>query len=236
MAEMSTVRGIWLSLSQLNSMIKAIIFDMDGVLVDDFAPWMEFNKKFASHFGFVADNDYMRYVNGRSETETVEWVKEHFALAEREEEIMAFRVKEAAAIYEADAQPMAGAENLLKKVKKSGLVLALASGATRWQINTAIGRFDWRSYFQVIVSSDHVGYRGKPHPEIYLHTARLLNIDPANCVAVEDAENGVAAAKNAGMKCIGYKDLRFGLPDDLSRADLVVNSLADEKISKFLGI
>ncbi len=217
-------------------MIKAVIFDMDGVLVDNFVPWLEFDDRFATHFGFLIDNDYVRYVNGRSEEETVKWVKGHFNLSQDEKDIMAFRKKESEDIYKVHAQPMAGVENLLKFIKNKGFRLALCSGAKMWQIETILGRFKWQEMFEVVVSSDHVGYKGKPNPEIYLHTARLLQVNPENCLVFEDAENGVMAAKSAGMKCIGYKDLRFKLPDDLSRADLIVNSFADKKVLDFLNI
>lgn len=217
-------------------MFKVVIFDMDGVLVDDFFSWMEFDKKFLSGFGIVPDNEYIKFVNGRSEEEVVHWVKERYCLQSGEEEIMASRQKWIKKIYKVDSEPMAGVEKLLKKIKKNNLKLALCSGAKMWQIKIILDRFDWRVYFEVVVSSDHVGYKGKPNPEIYSHTARLLKIAPADCVVVEDAENGVAAAKSAGMKCIGYKDLRFDLPDDLAKADLVVESLGDGRILDYIGI
>lgn len=215
---------------------KAVIFDMDGVLVDDFEPWLKFDKKFLNGFGIAPDNEYIKFVNGRSEEEVVHWVKERYCLQLSEEEIMAARQDWVKSIYENSSHPMAGAEELLKKIKNSNLKLALCSGAKMWMIEIILERFNWRNYFEAVVSSDHVDYKGKPDPEIYLHTARLLKIIPADCVVIEDAENGVVSAKSAGMKCIGFKDLRFNLPDDLSRADLVVNSLEDKKIFEFLHI
>lgn len=215
-------------------MLKAIIFDMDGVLVDDFEPWIAFDNNFWAPFGIKLDNEFLVFANGRSQEEAVSWVKKKYNLSQTLEELMVEREEYLKKIYEVEAKQMPGVENLLKKIDTSKLKLALASGAKLWMINTILDRFNWRSFFEVVVSADHVEYKGKPDPEIYLYTSRKLKVKPEECLVFEDAENGVAAAKKAGMKCIGYKDLRFDLPDDLSGADLVVNSLNDEKIVRFI--
>lgn len=217
-------------------MFKAVIFDMDGVLVDNFRPWMEFDRKFLAQFNIIPDDAYTVFVNGRSQEEVTVWLKERYQLRENVADIWAAKEHWVRKVYEEDSQPMSGIENLLKKIKAKNFRLALCSGAKLWMIEIILNRFNWRDYFEAVVSSDHVGYKGKPDPEIYLYTARLLKIKPEDCVVVEDAENGVAAAKNAGMKCVGFKDPRFNLPDDLAKADLVVNSLEDEKIISYLGL
>ncbi len=215
---------------------KAIIFDMDGVLVDDFEPWLKFDKSFLQQFGLVPDAEYQVFVNGRSQEEVASWLKKKYKIKESLEEIWQSKMNYIKKVYEIEAKPMVGIENLLEKIKGNGLRIALCSAAKMWMIETVLDRFGWHKYFEAVVSSDHVSYRGKPNPEIYLYTAKLLGIDPVDCVVVEDAENGVAAANSAGMKCIGFKDSRFQLFDDLSKADLIVNSLEDEKILKFLNI
>ena len=216
--------------------ITTVIFDMDGVLLDNFEPWIRFDRKFLEQFGIVPDKEYYLFVNGRSQEEVAIWLKDRHGLTQSVEEICSSKNDWIREVYEVDSKPMPEVEELLKKIKSSHLRLALCSGAKMWMIDTVLDRFHWRDYFEVIVSSDHVNYVGKPNPEIYLHTARLLNVKPENCVVFEDAENGVAAAKNAGMKCIGFKYLAINLPDDLSRADFIVNSFSDEKIPKYLGL
>lgn len=223
-------------MSQSKSMPKAVIFDMDGVLVDDFASWMEFDKKFLGQFGLIPDDEYMIFVNGRSQEEVVAWLKKKYTIKQSLQEIWESKMNYIKKVYEIEAMPMADIENLLKKIKEDGFKIALCSAAKMWMIEIILNRFSWHNYFEAVVSSDHVGYKGKPNPEIYLHTARLLKIAPADCVVVEDAENGVMAAKNAGMKCIGFKDLRFDLPDDLSKADLIINSFEDKRFLDFLSI
>ncbi len=215
---------------------KAVIFDMDGVLVDNHDSWCVFDRKFLAEFGIIPDKDYEVFVNGRSQEEVVLWVKEHYKLNESVKKMMASKQNWIKKVYEVESKPMPGVENLLKKIKRNNLRLALCSGAKMWMIKIILDRFNWHDYFAVVVSSDHVGYKGKPNPEIYLYTAKLLKIAPADCVVIEDAENGVKAAKDAGMKCIGFKDLRFNLPDDLSKADLIINSFEDKRFLDFLSI
>lgn len=208
---------------------------MDGVLVDNHQPWLEFDKKFLGQYDFEPDNDYRRFVNGRSEEEVITWVKEKYNLYQSEEEIMNSRQNWMREIYEVHAKPMEGVEEFMDELKNDEYAIALASGAKMWQIEIILNRFKWKDLFGAVVSSDHVGYKGKPDPEIYSHTARLLKIDPSDCVVVEDAENGVESAKRAGMKCIGYKDSRCSSPDNLSKADLIVNSFFDARLMSYLG-
>lgn len=216
--------------------IKAVIFDMDGVLVDNFKAWLEFDKKFLAQFNIIPDSKYYLFVNGRSEEEVIDWVKKRYQLNKSVEQIWQSRQDWIRKVYELGSKPALAVEDLIKKIKINGMKIGLCSGAKMWQIKIILDRFQWHNYFDVVVSAEHVGYKGKPNPEIYLHTARLLNVKSENCIVFEDAENGVTSAKNAGMKCIGYKDIRFDLPDDLSQADFIINSFTDKKILEFLKI
>lgn len=209
---------------------------MDGVLLDNFEAWKKFDGIFLEQFGIIPDKEYSIFVNGRSQEEVAIWLKQKYNLKESAEQIQTSKINYIKKVYEIESKPMEGIENLLKKIKKSGLKLALCSGAKQWMIKIILDRFNWHDYFEAVISSDHVNYIGKPNPEIYLYAARILKIEPESCLVFEDAENGVAAAKNAGMSCIGFKDLKINLPDDLSRADFIVNSFADKKILEFLHI
>jgi len=213
---------------------KAIIFDMDGVLVDNYQAWLAFDRKFLAQYNIVPDDAYIAYCNGRSEEEVVRWVKEKFKISDSVEKITESRQDYIKEIYQKFSVPQKNAEELLKKIKASDYKIALASGAKLWMIETILKRFNWGQYFEQVVSSDHVNYCGKPNPEIYLHTARLLGVKPEECIVFEDSENGVVSAKNAGMTCIGYKNIYIN--DNLSRADFIVNDLMDKKVLEFLNI
>ena len=209
---------------------------MDGVLVDNHESWSIFDTNFLAELGIKSDKEYKAFVNGRSMEEVALWTKEHYQLSQNVEDILVSKQSGVKHVYEVESKPMFGVEDLLKKIKKSNLKLALCSGAKMWMIETILDRFNWQDYFEVVVSSDHVECQGKPDPEIYLYTSKLLNIDPKSCVVIEDAENGVKSAIGAGMECVGYVDLRFELSEDLSRTKFNVNSFSDKKLIEFLNI
>jgi len=216
------------------SKFEAVIFDMDGVIVDDFAPWLEFDKSFLAQFGQEPDDEYIRYVNGRSEEEVTDWIIDKFNLSLSREDIFKLRQTELQKIYGEYAQPMPDAEALLTAIQAKGYKQAIATAAKQWEVDLIVKRFNWQKYFDVIVSSDSVDYKGKPDPAIYLHAAEKLTVKPENCVVFEDADNGVKSAKQAGMYCIGFKDNRRQA--DLSGADLIIDSLIDKQIYNFLGL
>lgn len=104
-------------------------------------------------------------------------------------------------------------------------LLALASSNNRKIVDSIMDRFDLSKYIKVSISGEDV-LKGKPNPEIFLKAAKKLDVKPSNCVVIEDAFAGVQAAKAAGMKCIGYKNLNSG-KQDLSDADLIVESFSE---------
>ena len=102
------------------------------------------------------------------------------------------------------------------------------------RINLIIDRFGWRENFDHLVSAEHVNNVGKPAPDIYLHTASLLSLDPSQCVVIEDSENGIKSAKAAGMCCIAVPN--GNNEDDCSLADIRVDSLEHSDLRKYLGL
>ena len=91
-----------------------------------------------------------------------------------------------------------------------------------------VSKFELEDYFSCILSGEEVE-NGKPAPDIYVETAKKLGIVPEECIVIEDSKNGVMAAKEAGMKCIGFKNINSG-EQDLSKADYIVNSIVEIKI------
>lgn len=103
--------------------------------------------------------------------------------------------------------------------------MALASSNNRKTVDLIVEKFNLDKYLSVIMSGEDVK-EGKPNPEIFIKTAEKLGLSPTDCIVIEDAENGVLAAKSAEMKCIGLKNPGSG-NQDLSKADLVVNSFQE---------
>jgi len=214
---------------------QAVIFDMDGILIDSMLYWIEADIGFLKTHGIELTDDMIKYFSGRSERENMQWLKETFSLPHEIDHLLEIRCQVTDKIYSHQTNLMPGVEDLVKKIKASGIKLAIASGAPMRQIKLAMDRFGWDKYFNEIVSPDHTDHVGKPDPKIYLHAAKLLGVEPNQCVVFEDAENGVVAAKRAGMCCIAVPDKRWS-PGDFSMADLQVNSLADQQVYQFLGL
>ncbi len=122
--------------------------------------------------------------------------------------------------------------NVLNDLKNKDTPIALASSALDTWINMVLDRFELRPFFDVIVSSEDVGNKGKPEPDIYLLTAKRLNINPGDCIVIEDSHNGVISAKDAGMYCIGFRN-GFNEAQDLSAADEVLEGFKNFDLSIF---
>ncbi len=205
---------------------------MDGVLIDSMIYWIEQDGEFLKSRNIVLTKEIIRRFSGRSEEENMKWLKEEHNLKESLEELRAARDILTEKIYTDKTQLMPGVPELLEKIKQTGLKRAIASGAPLKRIEKVVQRFGWHDYFHVLVSPDLVGFVGKPHPGVYLCAAERLGVSPEDCLVFEDAENGVIAAKKAGMTCIAIPDKRWSF-GDFSQADLIVESLTDERINRF---
>ncbi len=215
---------------------KAILFDLDGTLIDSELHWVGAEKKFGEKFNIPYSREWTKLVNGKSLMESSKMYKELHNLPHSVEELAAHKADCSEAVYTDHSLPLVGADDLLKRIKKQAdKKTAIASGASLDRIKTIVDRFSWHGYFDALISTDHVNYIGKPDPAIFIYAAKELGISPSDCVVVEDSENGLNAAKRAGMKCVVRFDDRWS-HGDYSSADLIVNSLDDKKIYEFLGI
>lgn len=208
---------------------------MDGVLIDSESHWPEAERPFREKYNLKITPEMAVRFNGRSEKENLTWIKNEFNLEPSVEELLLERSLYIDQIYKKLASSVPGVEKILIKVKKNNLPQALSSGAPMRNINQIIDRFAWKKYFDQIVSSEHVNHVGKPNPAIFLHTAELLQIEPRDCVVIEDAQNGIAAAKSAGMTCVALVD-QIWSKGDLSAADCQVKNFSDLDIYNILGI
>ncbi|MBI2436534.1 MAG: HAD family phosphatase [Candidatus Magasanikbacteria bacterium] len=214
---------------------NAVIYDMDGLLIDSMQHWMVKDEVWFGARNIELTQDLIKFFSGRSIRENLTHLKQQYGFPETVDELVAERTSWEHEIYSVLTQEMPGATALFKKVKRSGIRQAIASGAPTTAVERTVARFGWSSYIEACVSSDHVKFVGKPDPAIFLYTAEKLGVEPENCVVFEDAENGVVAAKRAGMKCIAVPDPRWSFGDFLE-ADLVVDSLEDERVYKFFGV
>ena len=206
--------------------LKAVIFDMDGVIVDSESHWKEVEPLFLGRLvPKWGPRDYRRII-GCSIQDIHALLVQDYGLAMGWPEFIAAYGAIADDIYGRRASLLEGFEALLKGLIREKLPVGLASSSPRRWIDMVVDRFGLRSSFKAIVSADDLKGEGKPSPAVYLRAARELGAAPEGCAAIEDSTNGVRSAKRAGMLCVGLSDGR-GHAQDLSEADLVVRSLAD---------
>jgi HAD superfamily hydrolase (TIGR01509 family) len=207
------------------SSIEAVIFDLDGVLVDSEHVWDEVREELAHERGGRWHERAQADMMGMSSVEWSRYMHDVIGLAERPEEIDAEVVRRMEARY-ADHLPLIdGAIEAVRRLAGS-FRLGLASSSNRPIINAVLLSSGLAPLFAVTVSSEEVE-RGKPAPDVYLETARRLGVAPERCVAIEDSANGIRAAHAAGMRVLTIPNRRYPPPDDaLGLANLILQSLA----------
>src|ERR1051326_8858838 len=226
-------QGAKLSFSlQRMGTIRAAIFDMDGLLIDSEPLWQEAVKKVFTSVGIQLTTEMCLGTMGMRLDEVVQHWHGKFpwsnrTLKEVEEDVLA----EVSALIRAKGRPMRGVGELILLLKNKGIRLAVASSSYLLLIETVLERFNIRHFFDAVQSAQFER-KGKPHPDIYLSTAKTLGIPPAECMAFEDSYNGVLSAKAAGMFTIAIPDPAFFEDPRFEKADLKLRSLADfdEKI------
>ncbi|MYK49829.1 MAG: HAD family phosphatase [Candidatus Dadabacteria bacterium] len=214
-------------------MIKAVIFDMDGVIIDSEPLWEKSESIMLKQKGFAGNEsyrkEYRKKIMGLSQRDSVKLLKETFGLDESPEEILNARLKILLELYEKELRLSDGVPELLKILSaEKHIKTALASGSPMKVIEFVLKKFSLSDTFGIKVSGDCVE-RGKPHPDIYLETARRLGVSTGECVAIEDSINGIVSAKDAGMRCIAVPDPRIAT-EDYPKADIFRKSVSEVSI------
>jgi len=213
-------------------MINAVIFDMDGVLIDSEIHWRGKEVSFLKELVPGWNSELKKKTVGISTSDIYDLLRLHFKTRMSRREFIRLYSHDRVAmdIFENRASLLPGVLNLIKELDNQGLTLAVASSSPRLWIDTVMKRFKLGHLFDRIISAEHLGGRGKPEPDIYVHAARQLGRKPGECIAIEDTENGVISAKRAGMECIAIRN-GFNDEQDLSGADFEIS-----KFNEVLGI
>jgi len=215
-------------------MIKAVIFDMDGVIVDTGPMHFEASRQTLNKYGAELTEELFQTYRGMREIESYQKYLDHFSLDLDAEELVKKREEVFLDILKRGFEPSKDIINLLKDIKKGGLRLSLASSSDKIIVHAIIDSLGITNLFDSIINGDMVR-KGKPEPDIFLTAANGLNENPSECVVVEDAYSGVQAAKAAGMKCIGYMCKGSG-HQDLSAADIIIDDFNDLTLEKIQGL
>jgi len=206
-------------------MISAAIFDLDGVVVDSEPLHYLSEKEMLSKRGVNLRRSDIKEIVGRTEMEGIQYLKDRFGLKDSAKQLYEEKQRIYKRMLRKAVKPRPGLFKLLNSLEDEGMTLAIASSAPRENIDIVLKALGIEDKFRAVVSGDDVE-RGKPSPDIFLLAAQRIGIKPKNCLVIEDAQNGVEAAKRAGMTCIAVPN-QFTQDQDFSRADAVVQGLED---------
>jgi HAD superfamily hydrolase (TIGR01509 family) len=205
---------------------EAVVFDLDGLLLDTEQVWDEVREALTRERGGRWHDRAQADMMGMSSTEWSTYMHERLGLADPPEELNRLVVERMQDRYREQLPLIDGAVDAVRRIGERW-PLGLASSSNRELIDLALELMGVADLFRVTVSSEEVE-RGKPAPDVYLEAAHRLGVGPERAVAVEDSGAGIGAAKTAGMRVIAVPNPHFPPPDEaLERADVVLDSLAE---------
>jgi HAD superfamily hydrolase (TIGR01509 family) len=215
--------------------IDAVVFDMDGILVDSEVYWRECREAFARDRGLIWTAEDQHHAMGRNTLEWAQVMRERLKLDLSPEAIAEEMIQRVQARYEARLPLLPGALEAVHAVA-GRYRMALASGSPPPIIRFVIDRAELQDVFEAVIYGEEMSH-GKPAPDIYLETLRQLDLPPSQAVGIEDSANGVRALKAAGMIAVAVPSPGFSLPDDvLALADRVLDSMVQLSVAVIDGL
>jgi sugar-phosphatase len=207
--------------------IKAVIFDMDGVLIDSEPLWRIAMMKGFNDIGVVFTEDDCRKTTGMRFKEVVEhWFSHHSITHSTPTQLSENVINNLIELIGRDGKAMDGAVELLQFLRDKKFPLGLATSSDHILIEAVLTKTQTALYFNEITSAQFLKH-GKPHPEVFLKCAENLKIDPKDCLVIEDSVNGVLAGKAAGMTVVAIPDPDHRNDERFEVADHLVNNLKD---------
>lgn len=208
-------------------LLRAVIFDLDGVLADSEPSWNDIDAQLLAEYGVNYRGEYHREVLGVSYLIAVEFYKQAFNLFAPTDEMMRRRGEIATEFFANRIPLFPSAREVLKELRRMNLRLAVATSSVSASARPFLNRHQLTAFFAVIITGDEIE-RGKPHPDIYLRAAEKLGVAPNDCLVIEDSLSGVAAGKAANMRVAAIPDRRFVRPCDYEKhADYILSELAE---------
>lgn len=219
-------------------MIEAVIFDMDGLLIDSEPFWREAEIAIFKEHGISLSEDDCRGTTGMRVDEVVNYWSGIYPEANLQvNEVVDAIMREVTRLVETKGKPLPGVVSLLEKLKSRQVPVALASASSYALINAVLKKLQIADFFQVVQSAEHMEF-GKPHPQVFLEAARRLKVAPERCLVFEDSVYGVIAGKAAKMKVVAVPDGENFEKQGYCIADYKLNSLEqfDEALFASAGL
>ncbi len=215
-------------------MIKAVIFDMDGVVVKTGSIHHIGEKTVLKEIGInLTLQEIETYAGVAAEVYFKDILKKRNKSANIKE-LVEKKYKIVYDILEDGIPVIPGALELIRSLKKNNIKVALASGSPRKFVDFIVSKLNLKEVFDATISLNEIT-NSKPDPEIFLLAAKKMNMGPKDSLVIEDAHFGVLAAKKAGMKCIGFINKDSG-DQDLSKADLIVDDFNELSVDKIQNL
>ena len=215
------------------SKFDAVLFDLDGTLIDSMWMWHAIDIEYLNRFGLTPPKDLSKAIEGMSYNETAIYFKERFNISDSIEKIKSDWDEMSHDMYCTRVNLKSGVIKILDYLKNMGIKMAIGTSNSYSLASDVLKALNIAEYFDTIVTSGMVG-KGKPNPDVYLEAARQLNVIPNNCIVFEDVVQGILAGKNAGMTVVGVYDEASKDTTDKKKqlADYYVESI-DEFIENY---
>lgn len=207
-------------------MVDAVIFDLDGVIVDSEPVWEQVRRAYVARHGGQWQPDTQHRLMGMSTGEWARYLSEELGVDRSPDQVATDVIEEMARRYDAHVPLIDEADQVVRRLA-ARWPMGLASSSPPRLIAAALVATGLADMFRVTYSTEQVA-RGKPAPDVYLAVANRLGVDAARCVAVEDSANGVRSAAAAGMRVVAVPHAAYPLdPDAQQRAALIVPAIGD---------
>ena len=206
---------------------RAVIFDLDGVLADSEPWWTDIDAALLAEHGVTYRGEYHREVLGTSYRLAIEFYKKAFGISAANDELMKRREEIAIDFFAHRIGIFPAAKPVLQELRQMQLPLGVGTSSVSACARPFLERHKLSAFFDTVVTGEEV-QNGKPHPDIYLRAAEKLGAAPEECLVIEDALSGIAAAKAANMRVVAIPDTRFVDPREYeTAADYLLENLSE---------
>jgi len=210
-------------------MLQGVVFDMNGVIIDDERIHQQSWRYFCRKYGFkLTEDEFKNKVFGRTEADTLAYLFKSKLSDNQVSQYSNERISTIIQVVKDTVKIATGLKQFLQELHDQSIPLAIATSSRKPYTDFIIDFLEIRPFFKSIITAEDIK-KGKPDPEIYLLAAHRLSVSPKNCLAFEDSLSGIKSAKRAGMKVIGIATTHR--PEELTSANMVINSFQEVTVS-----